>query len=52
MVYQTKDFSGKLPESTPEALSLRFFDLDELPDNLSPPIKPVIERFLEKRSKI
>ena len=49
VVYQTQDYTGELPASTPEALAFRFFDLDNLPSNLSPPIIPIIERFLTRR---
>ena len=49
VVYRTHDFRGSLPRGTAEAVELRFFALDELPENLSPPIRPVIAKVLEAR---
>ncbi|MBN2548906.1 MAG: NUDIX hydrolase [Anaerolineales bacterium] len=46
IVYRTHDFQGVLPDQTDDASELHFFALDELPENLSPPIRPVIEQLL------
>lgn len=45
-VYTTGCFEGELKADKEEAYEVRFFELKELPLELSPPDKPVIERFL------
>jgi 8-oxo-dGTP pyrophosphatase MutT (NUDIX family) len=45
-VYTTRCFEGELKADKEEAHEVRFFKLKELPLKLSPPDKPVIERFL------
>ncbi|MEG0470829.1 MAG: NUDIX hydrolase [Solibacillus sp.] len=40
------DYKGKLKFDPSEATDIRFFDLDELPHNISPPDKLVIQYFL------
>lgn len=53
IVYEASDFTGRIEESDDplaEHSTLRFFDADHLPEPLSPPIRPVISQWLEKRS--
>ncbi|MGF1591429.1 MAG: NUDIX hydrolase [Pleurocapsa sp.] len=45
-VYTSRQFRGQLQVNTSEGRELRFFKLDELPANISPPDKPVIEKYL------
>jgi 8-oxo-dGTP pyrophosphatase MutT (NUDIX family) len=45
-VYIARQFKGKLRMDKEEAIKLCFFNLSELPQDLSPPDRPVIERFL------
>ena len=45
-VYTAQHFKGELKADKEEAHEVRFFELRKLPAELSPPDKPVIERFL------
>ena len=45
-VYTTQRFRGELKVNKKEASSVCFFSLKELPTNLSPPDKPIIEKYL------
>ena len=45
-VYISKQFSGKIITAEEEGYEVRFFELGELPKDLSPPDKPVIEHYL------
>ena len=48
-VYISSQFKGQLQVNKAEGLELRFFKLNELPKNISPPDKPVIEKYLGDR---
>lgn len=39
--YLCEDFSGEL-EISDESTDFKWFDIDDLPENISPPVKPVI----------
>ncbi|MFK4371547.1 8-oxo-dGTP pyrophosphatase MutT (NUDIX family) [Paenibacillus sp. RC82] len=45
--YICTEYTGELKEDPNEVKELRFFDLDQLPDEISPPDIPVIQRFLQ-----
>ena len=45
-VYTCKSYSGQLKPDKSEVSELHFFELDNLPQNLSPPDRPVIESFM------
>ena len=45
IVFLCKDFSGKLKVQESELSELRFFKASELPENISPPIIPVLEKW-------
>ncbi|CAH1232622.1 Putative mutator protein MutT4 [Paenibacillus allorhizoplanae] len=45
--YVCSDFEGALKEDGVEVQELRFFSFSEIPNELSPPDKPVIYKFLE-----
>ena len=47
-VYTSRKYTGKLKPDKSEGYKVRFFKLNELPANISPPDKPVIDRFLHK----
>ena len=49
-VYTSRRFRGELKADEAEGYKVRFFKLDELPVNISPPDKPVIEQFLHKQN--
>jgi mutator protein MutT len=43
VVYLCEDFSGEMITSTNETADLRWFRLDDLPDNISTPVKPALK---------
>ena len=45
--YLCDDFSGNMKFQTNETTELCWFVLDELPDNISPPVKPALQRCVE-----
>lgn len=45
IVYLCKDYSGELKAQASEVKELRFFKASELPPNISPPVKIVIEKW-------
>ncbi|MCL2227343.1 MAG: NUDIX hydrolase [Oscillospiraceae bacterium] len=47
VVYLCDDFSGEMMTCTSETTDLRWFDIDSLPDNLSPPVKPALAKCVE-----
>ena len=47
-VYTSSQFKERLRVNEAESLKLRFFKLNELPKNISPPDRPIIERYLHQ----
>lgn len=47
IVFACDDFSGELKRQEDEVDDLRWFAIEELPDNLSPPIKRALLQFIE-----
>ena len=47
VAYLCEDFAGDLITQTNETTDLQWFGLDELPENISPPVKPALKRCLE-----
>jgi len=47
IVYICDDFSGKESLQAEECLNLQWFDINNLPQNLSPPIIPALTRFVK-----
>ncbi|MDJ0634787.1 MAG: NUDIX hydrolase [Xenococcaceae cyanobacterium MO_188.B29] len=45
-VYSSRKFKGKLKADKKEGYEVRFFNLNELPSEISPPDRPVIDRYL------
>jgi 8-oxo-dGTP pyrophosphatase MutT (NUDIX family) len=45
IVYLCNDFEGELRRQENEVLDLAWFDMDKLPENLSPPIKTALLQF-------
>lgn len=45
IVYLCNDFEGELIKQENEVLELAWFDMDNLPENLSPPIKSALLQF-------
>ena len=47
IAYLCEDFSGEMITRTDETTDLRWFYLDELPENISPPTIPALKRCVE-----
>jgi len=47
IVFKSKSFSGVL-KLNHEGKEIRFFDSNELPENISPPVRPVVKEFLKR----
>lgn len=48
IVYICKKFSGKLVKQDNEVTELKFFSVDELPENIFSPNKPVLQEYINK----
>jgi mutator protein MutT len=46
IVYLCDDFSGEMIIETDETNDLRWFDVDKLPDNISPPVKGALSQCI------
>jgi 8-oxo-dGTP pyrophosphatase MutT (NUDIX family) len=44
--YICDDFDGKLRIDNEEVVKLGFFDVENIPSNISPPDRPVIKEFI------
>ena len=56
-VYICNEFEGELVADTSEVTALKWFPFNELPENLSPPVKEIINKFVneklsEKKTKL
>jgi len=54
VAYLCEDFAGEMLPQTDETVTLQWFDINDLPQNISPPVVPVLARCIEilkKRSK-
>ena len=51
IVYLSRDWHGEV-KINHEHTEFRWFAMDEIPENISPPIKPVIEQFIHQRRDI
>ena len=49
-VYTSSKYKGQLTPDDTEGYEVRFFYLDRLPKNISPPDKPIIEKLLERQT--
>lgn len=47
VVYLCNNFEGVLKAQESEVLDLNWFGIDEIPENLSPPIKPALKKFVD-----
>jgi len=47
IVYLCEDYSGEITSETNETTDLQWFPFDELPENISPPVKPVLFQCVE-----
>ena len=51
VVYICEDFTGELLTETDETSELRWFGIDGIPENISPPDKRAVEKFVENIKK-
>lgn len=49
IVYICKNYSGSLRRQESEVDDLRFFDIHELPEDIWPPVKRALEKYIESR---
>jgi len=47
VIYLCEDFSGKMLTHTDETTDLQWFELDSIPDNISPPDIPILKQAVE-----
>lgn len=50
-VYICRDYSGRLQCQEDETAELRFFAPEEIPENISPPIRIPLQKWLESKRK-
>lgn len=51
IVFICNKYHGEIKPDFSEALEIRFFDIDNLPDNISPPLVVAINKYLEYRKE-
>ena len=51
IVFLCNDFTGTIKRQKSEVLDLQWFDIDKIPENISPPIKPALKKFIEIQCK-
>jgi 8-oxo-dGTP pyrophosphatase MutT (NUDIX family) len=51
-VYICTEFEGILTADNDEVLELQFFDIDNIPIEISPPDIPIIKKFLDLQRKV
>ena len=51
IIYRCKKYHGSLRRQEEEVEELRFFPLDAIPENLSPPQRDSIEKYAAMRRK-
>lgn len=49
IIYICKKYHGELRPQEEEISELRFFDIDDIPDEISFPIRPVMKKYIELR---
>jgi NADH pyrophosphatase NudC (nudix superfamily) len=47
IAYLCEDFSGFIKAQAEEVTDLQWFSIDELPENISPPVRPAMRRCVE-----
>ena len=47
IAYLCEDYSGDMITQTDETADLKWFELDKLPENMSPPVIPALKRCVE-----
>ena len=51
IVFLCRSFTGALKPQESEVELLRFFSVDEIPENLSPPIRPALSKWMERKRR-
>ena len=51
-VYLCRDFSGEIVVDPVEGTEAAFFAVEEIPSEISPPIRPVIEDFVRRHEEV
>ena len=49
IVYICRDFTGEARADLTESLDVKFFSIDNLPENISPPTVPALKKYIEYR---
>jgi 8-oxo-dGTP pyrophosphatase MutT (NUDIX family) len=49
IVFICRRYHGEIKADPKEVKTLNFFNIDEKPDNISPPVRPVIKAYIEMR---
>jgi len=49
--YICKNFNNHLNKESIEILDIKFFEINEIPNNISPPEKPIIQSYLRNMDK-
>lgn len=49
IVYICRSYSGELKCQQEEVTQLKFFDIDDIPENISPPVRSPLLRYIEYR---
>ena len=52
VVYLCKNYTGQLKAQEGEVERLAFFSADGLPEKISPPVKPVLQKWLSKAGRV
>ena len=51
IVFICKEYSGELRRQESEVDELRFFSVEEIPENISPPIQVPLRKWIEKKCR-
>lgn len=51
IVYICRKYRGELKAQEEEMSELRFFNISDIPDDISTPVRPVMKRYIESRRK-
>jgi len=46
--YICNEFDGNIKKDNHEVVEIKFFNVNDIPDNINPPDKPAIQEFLER----
>lgn len=50
-IYLTREMHGEIMLNTNEHSTYRFFDLEHLPEKISPPMKPILQELVKRYGK-